>query len=88
MSKVVVINHLTIDGVMQAPGTPDEVMGRFMGEGMAGGGALLLGRWTYEKFAAYRPKQRDNPFTPVLNEPPQVCRVANAASRCRAGSCR
>ena len=24
MSKVVVVNHLTLDGVMQAPGRPDE----------------------------------------------------------------
>jgi dihydrofolate reductase len=86
MSRLVVINHLTLDGVMQAPGRPDEdrrggfehggwarpygdeVMGRVMGEGMAKGGALLLGRRTYEDFAAFWPKQRDNPFTPVLNE--------------------
>jgi dihydrofolate reductase len=86
MSKVVVINHLTLDGVMQAPGRPDEdcrggfehggwatpygdeVMGRVMGQGMARGGALLLGRRTYEDFAAFWPNQRDNPFTPVLNE--------------------
>ena len=86
MSRVVVINHLTLDGVMQAPGRPDEdrrggfehggwsppygdeVMGRVMGEGMAKGGALLLGRRTYEDFAAFWPKQQDNPFTPVLNE--------------------
>jgi dihydrofolate reductase len=86
MSRLVVIDHLTLDGVMQAPGRPDEdrrggfehggwarpygdeVMGRVMGEGMAKGGALLLGRRTYEDFAAFWPKQRDNPFTPVLNE--------------------
>jgi hypothetical protein len=24
MSKIVVINHVTLDGVMQAPGRPDE----------------------------------------------------------------
>jgi dihydrofolate reductase len=86
MSRVRVINHLTLDGVMQAPGRPDEdrrggfehggwarpygdeVMGRVMGEGMARRGALLLGRRTYEDFAAFWPKQRDNPFTPLLNE--------------------
>jgi dihydrofolate reductase len=86
MSRVRVINHLTLDGVMQAPGRPDEdrrggfehggwarpygdeVMRRVMGEGMARRGALLLGRRTYEDFAAFWPKQRDNPFTPVLNE--------------------
>ena len=86
MSQVVVTNHLTLDGVMQAPGRPDEdrrggfeyggwaapygdeVMGRVMGERMAAGGALVLGRRTYEDFAAFWPNQTDNPFTPVLNE--------------------
>jgi dihydrofolate reductase len=83
--KIVVINHMTLDGVMQAPGSPDEdrrdgfehggwavpnndeVMGRVMGEGMAEGGPLLLGRRTYEAFYAYWPKQTDNPYTEVLN---------------------
>jgi dihydrofolate reductase len=47
----------------------DAVMDRVMAEHMAAaeGGALLLGRWTYESFAAYWPHQTDNPFTPVLN---------------------
>ncbi len=85
MSKVVVINHLTLDGVMQAPGRPDEdvrggfehggwsppygdaVMGSVMGERMAQGGDLLLGRRTYEDFAGFWPNQKDNPFTEVLN---------------------
>ncbi|HVD58127.1 MAG TPA: dihydrofolate reductase family protein [Thermoleophilaceae bacterium] len=85
MSKVIVTNHLTLDGVMQAPGRPDEdlrggfehggwatpntdeVMGRVMGEGMAQGGPLLLGRRTYEDFYDFWPKQKDNPFTEVLD---------------------
>ena len=83
--RVVLFNHLTLDGVMQAPGRPDEdrrggfehggwsppygdaVMGRVMGEGMAQGGPLLLGRRTYEDFASFWPNQKDNPFTEVLN---------------------
>jgi dihydrofolate reductase len=83
--RLVVFNHLTLDGVMQAPGRPDEdtrggfahggwalpyndpVMGRVVGEAMAQGGALLLGRRTYEDFAGYWPYQTDNPFTPVLD---------------------
>jgi dihydrofolate reductase len=85
MSRVVVTNHLTLDGVMQGPGGPDEdvrggfehggwalpyndaVMGRVMGEGMAKGGPLLLGRRTYEDFAGFWPNQKDNPFAAVLN---------------------
>jgi dihydrofolate reductase len=83
--KIVVINHLTLDGVMQAPGRPDEddrggfehggwsrpygdpVMGAVMGERMARGAALLLGRRTYEDFAGFWPRHRDNPFSEVLD---------------------
>ena len=86
VSKVVVFNHLTLDGVMQAPGRADEdrrggfkhggwatarmdaVLGRVAAEGMAKGGSMLLGRRTYEDFAAFWPKQKDNPFTDVLNK--------------------
>jgi dihydrofolate reductase len=85
MSKVTVVNNVTLDGVMQAPGRPDEdrrggfehggwavpyndeVMGRAMGERMARGGSLVLGRRTYEDFAGYWPNQKDNPFTEVLD---------------------
>jgi dihydrofolate reductase len=85
MRKLAVVNSLSLDGVMQAPGRPDEdrrgdfahggwaqayndeVMGKAMGEGMAKPGALLFGRRTYEDFANVWPNQRDNPFTPVLN---------------------
>ncbi len=81
--RLVVTNHLTLDGVMQAPGHPDEDRrGGFahggwqapyadpvMAEGIARGGALLLGRRTYEHFAAVWPHQpEDNPYTAVLND--------------------
>jgi dihydrofolate reductase len=86
MGKVVVFNHVTLDGVMQAPGRADEdrrggfkhggwatarmdaVLGKVAGEGMASGGSLLLGRRTYQNFAAFWPKQKDNPFTAALNK--------------------
>jgi dihydrofolate reductase len=86
MSKVVVNNNVTLDGVMQAPGRPDEdprggfdhggwalpysdeVMAGVMGERMAQGGALLLGRRIYEDFYGFWPHQDDNPFTEVLND--------------------
>jgi dihydrofolate reductase len=85
MSEIVVVENVTLDGVMQAPGRPDEdprddfphggwavpytdeVMGRVLGVGMASDGAVLLGRRTYEDFAAFWPHQTDNPFTPVLD---------------------
>jgi dihydrofolate reductase len=85
MRNVVVINHLTLDGVMHAPGRDDEdrrggfedggwaiadndaVMGRAMGEGMAQGDPLLLGRRAYEDFYRFWPTQKDNPISEVLN---------------------
>jgi dihydrofolate reductase len=85
MSQITVVNHISLDGVMQAPGRGDEdprggfahggwaqagndpVMGRAMAAGMGRGNALLLGRRTYEDFAAYWPRQTDNPFTPALD---------------------
>jgi dihydrofolate reductase len=83
MSKVVVLNHLTLDGVMQAPGRPDEdrrggfahrgwarPRGDSVGEAFGGigeVGGLLFGRRTYEDFFAFWPNQTNNPFTAVLN---------------------
>ncbi len=82
MSKVVVFTNLTLDGVMQAPGRPDEDRrGGFehggwaapyaamtaAGESTPHFGALLLGRWTYEEFYAYWPKQKDSPFSAILD---------------------
>ncbi|MCL4535074.1 MAG: dihydrofolate reductase family protein [Bacteroidetes bacterium] len=45
----------------------DPVMGSVAAEGMAKGGALLLGRRTYEDFYSVWPNRTDNPFTEVLN---------------------
>jgi dihydrofolate reductase len=85
MRRITVFNSLTLDGVMQAPGRPDEdtrggfahggwaapymdeVMGRVAAEGMAGPGALLLGRRTYQDFHGFWPHQTDNPYTEVLD---------------------
>lgn len=83
MSKVVVFTNLTLDGVMQAPGRPDEdTRGGFQhggwatpyaamqeaGDGMGSAGVLLLGRRTYEDFYGFWPKQSGNPFTEILNK--------------------
>src|SRR5947209_18114449 len=82
MSKVVVFTNLSLDGVMQAPGRPDEDRrGGFehggwgapyaampsAGGTMASAGALLLGRRTYEDFYSVWPNRTDNPYTAVLN---------------------
>jgi dihydrofolate reductase len=82
MSKVVVFTNVTLDGVMQAPGRPDEDRrGGFehggwatpyaamaqVGGSMADAGALLLGRRTYEDFYNVWPKRKDNPYTAVLD---------------------
>ena len=86
MSTIEVVNHVTLDGVMQAPAHPDEdrrggfehggwateytdqVQGEYMGARMGrGGGALLFGRWTYEKMtAAWSQQPEDNPIRQVL----------------------
>src|SRR4029079_18669380 len=80
--EVVAVESVTLDGVMQATGRPDEderggfahggwavpyndpVMGRAMGARMARGGALLLGRRTYEDLHGYWPG------TPPRRAPP------------------
>jgi dihydrofolate reductase len=81
MADIQVFMSVSLDGVMQAPGYPDEdTRGGFtrggwatpyadpmMWEGMGGAGSLLFGRRTYEDFYGFWPKQTDNPFTPVLN---------------------
>ena len=77
MRKLVVGTFLTLDGVMQAPGGPeedptggfahggwsvtywDDVLGAEMSEWMGRGFDLVLGRKTYEIFAAYWPHSTD-----------------------------
>jgi dihydrofolate reductase len=82
MVKVVVFVNLTLDGVMQAPGRPDEdrrdgfehggwaapyATMEAAEESMSHSGALLLGRRTYEDFYTVWPNRTDNPFTEVLD---------------------
>jgi len=73
MRKIIVLSFLTLDGVMQAPGGPDEdrsggfahggwtvphfdeYLGKVMEDQMSRPFDLLLGRKTYEIFAAYWP---------------------------------
>lgn len=85
MRKLSVNTFVTLDGVMQAPGGPDEdrsggfahggwsvnywdqTMMDSMGEYMGKQFDLLLGRKTYEIFAAYWPKKENDPTGDALN---------------------
>ena len=82
MSKITVFTSLTLDGVMQAPGRPDEdTRGSFKhggwaapfgamqdaGDALSFTGALLFGRRTYEDFHTFWPNHTDNPLTEILN---------------------
>lgn len=73
MRRIIAITQLSLDGVMQGPGGPeedpsngfthggwampfgDEVLQQVIGETIAGEFDMLLGRRTYEIFAAYWP---------------------------------
>ena len=85
MRTLAVNTFLSLDGVMQAPGGPeedptggfshggwsanywDDMMGRVIGESMARPYELLLGRKTYEIFAAHWPYVTDDPAADSLN---------------------
>src|SRR5262245_26725212 len=87
MAELVVTTFVTLDGVMQAPGGPQEDdsggfthggwqapyfdgdAGAFELESIAKADAFLLGRRTYDIFAAYWPKITDpsNPVARALN---------------------
>jgi dihydrofolate reductase len=86
MRKIIVLSFITLDGIMQAPGGPeedtsdgftyggwtapyfheaDEAAGELMEKQMKPAD-LLLGRKTFEIFAAYWPEHAD--FWPGINE--------------------
>ncbi len=87
MRKIIVLSFVTLDGVMQAPGGPeedpsggfryggwivpyfDEFLGKEMVRNISRPSELLLGRKTYEIFAAYWPnvKNDDNPVAASFN---------------------
>jgi dihydrofolate reductase len=86
MRKIIAITQVTLDGVMQAPGGPeedpengfthggwampfvDDAVMQALNETVTGRFDMLLGRKTYEVFAAYWPYQGDNPVTKGYNK--------------------
>ncbi len=100
MARVIVSEFLTLDGVMQAPGDPeedtrggfehggwqlplfDDALGAFVMGGIERAGGLLLGRRTYEIFAAHWPNQPDDdPLAPTLNASRNTWRRGRCGSR-------
>ena len=89
MRELIVGTFVSLDGVMQGPGGPeedptdgfthggwsvnywDEFMGRVMDEGTSEPYELLLGRKTYEIFAAHWPHVSDDPMADKLNSIPK-----------------
>jgi dihydrofolate reductase len=90
MSRIVVVNFMTLDGVIQSVLSPDEdreggfeaggwvqpymdgVVGRVMSEATTGAAGLLLGRKTYQQFAAtWSAADRREPAVAALNELPK-----------------
>ncbi len=88
MRKLVVLSFISLDGVMQAPGGPDEdpsggfiyggwvagywddFLGKVMNQQMRSPFDLLLGRKTYEIFAAHWPfvKIEEDPIAAGINK--------------------
>src|SRR6202000_808101 len=85
MRKIIVTEFITLDGVIEAPGgneTPHPHGGWQTAYGspeggkdkmdeLASGGALLLGKNTYEAFAAYWPGQAGAGFADPINRMPK-----------------
>jgi dihydrofolate reductase len=86
MRRLIVSTFLTLDGVMQAPGGPeedgsggfaqggwsvnywDDQMGQVMGEAMGKPFDLVLGRKTYDIFAAFWPNAPEEAGAKPLND--------------------
>jgi dihydrofolate reductase len=78
MRKVVASLYLSLDGVMESPEKwtfPyfNGEIGEAIGKAMAESDAMLLGRVTYEQWAAYWPSKtaEDAPFADYLNNVPK-----------------
>jgi dihydrofolate reductase len=85
MRKVVVAEYLTLDGVTEDPGPTGEFelrgwtmpywndeLATFQSDQLFASDALLLGRVTFEEFAAGWPLRSGDPFTDRMNSLPKL----------------
>src|SRR5213082_3450435 len=75
MEKVVAGLFMTLDGVVESPGSWqehfDEEMGEAMMEQLTSQDTVLLGRVTYQEWASYWPTATDEPFASFINSTPK-----------------
>lgn len=85
MRKIIVTEFITLDGVVEAPGGDetkhphggwqavyrDPKAGKYKVDELASVDALLLGRKTYDQFAAFWPTQNDPGFGEPINRLPK-----------------
>ena len=74
MRKLVAAEHVSLDGVMEAPerwrfAYDTEEIGQLVQKSFAASDALLMGRILYEEWAAYWPQQNpeENPIAALMN---------------------
>jgi dihydrofolate reductase len=97
MRNVLAAAFVSLDGVMQAPGGPeedptggfqhggwtfnywDDAIGEVMGGIFSQPYELLLGRKTYEIFAAHWPHLKDDPFAEALNKAKKYVATSSTA---------
>jgi dihydrofolate reductase len=78
MRKIVAGLFISLDGVVESPqdwNGPffNDEMGQAVGDAMASSDTLLLGRKTFEEFAAYWPNaDPSDPFAGFINDTPKV----------------
>lgn len=85
MRKIIVTEFITLDGVVEAPGGNETTHphggwqikfrspegGKYKFDEVNGVDALLLGKTTYEAFAASWPSEAGNPFGAAMNKLPK-----------------
>lgn len=100
MRKIIVTEFVTLDGVVEAPGGDETnhphagwqfkydsaVAGKYKEDEIASVSALLLGRKTFDVFAAYWPTQSGDPFSGPINSMPKYV-VSNTVEKTDWNNC-